>query len=104
MGGVKTKAPTLASTGTRKIYDTKVYDRFIKKAKQQMQDSYEKSMDPLEISIVIQNIINSDKPQFRYQVGDFTQKAAIRRFKDAKGKTTLQSKIKFLEEIGLFPM
>jgi len=98
-GGVKTEAPRLARLGTRTLQDTNAYERYLSQAKQKMIDVYDQSMDPLEVVQIIEEILKSEKPRLRYQVGEFGKARASARFQDPTGDTYVRFKKQLLEEL-----
>lgn len=101
-GGVKTEAPRQAPLGTRILEDTNSYERYILHAKQQMIQSYNQSMEPLEVVKVIEEILNSKNPHLHYPVGKFATNRAQERFRDPTGDTYVTFKNQLIGESYLY--
>lgn len=102
-GGVRTKAPENAALGRIKLKDTQSYESWLKRAKKMMKDSYSQSMDPQIVADAVYAAITDKIPAIRYQVGEYTQRAAKERFNDPTGLEHFYSKKKLLVEMDLMP-
>lgn len=57
-------------------------------------------VEPIEVAQCIENIIKTEKPHLRYQIGEYAQTIARERFKDATGDSYLEAKNKLFAERG----
>lgn len=95
-GGVKTKGPGSAPLGSRFLNDTSAYKHYMIEAKNKMIESYEHSMDPMEVVSIIEEILKSEKPHLRYPVGEFANMRAKARFTDPSGDSYVEFKKELL--------
>lgn len=84
--------------GTRITQQTKCFDEYNKALCNFMHKQLDLApntpgvIEPHEVAECIEQIINTEKPHLRYQLGTFAQKITQERFKDPTGNSYIQAK------------
>lgn len=103
-GPVRTQSPLSWNLGTRQTqgtqcfadYNEKIYTFFKKRLT--VQPNTPGFSEPIEIAQLIHNIITTDKPHLRYQVGPLAITMGEKRFKDVTGDSYIEDMKKLLKE------
>lgn len=102
-GSIKTLGGENQKRGTRDLGRVNPYVGFQEKRNQQSKKNLKNRDDPLEVAKLIEKIIMEQKPNLKYQFGEFSTLLANRRFKDPSGNSEVHFFSDYLRTSQLLP-